>query len=111
MKIIPPVNREWDSRYYKFFLNRLKRKSKIKKITHRSWIQFTRVHIYVYKDALLNLAKGIISYTKTIRAYTQSRPVVKTKIKKKKFTAVLSRQMKRVIFNQLVFKKFNFYQK
>lgn len=111
MKIIPPVNREWDSKYYKSLLNRLKWKSKRRKITHRSWIQFTRVHIYVYKDALLNLAKGIISYTKTIQAYTQSRPIVKTKIKKKKFTAVLSRQMRRVIFNQLVFKKFNFYQK
>lgn len=111
MKIIPPVNREWDSRYYKYFLNRLKWRPKRRKITHRSWIQFTRVHIYVYKDALLNLAKGIISYTKTIQAYTQSRPIVKTKIKRKKFAAVLSRQMRRMIFNQLVFKKFNFYQK
>lgn len=51
----------------------------------RSWIQFTQVHIHVYKDALLNLSKGIITYSKTIIAYGHTRPIIKAKTKKKNF--------------------------
>lgn len=98
IKVLGINSEHWESKFWHKIFSKHKKNNKRRRKNYRSWTQFSKLHIRVYKDALINKGRGTITYWKRIKSSLHARIVVKSRIQKKRFRRFINKETKRLMF-------------